>query len=781
MTTPRKPHIVGRPFPNVAAESKLTGSARFVDDLVFEQEMLHARLVRSNRAHALIKGIDVSRAMALSAVKAVLVGDDVPVCLGFDVEDRPVLAVDRVRYLGEPVAVVVAETPEAAAVAAGMVYVQYEDLPALLDIEQSCRDDANLIHPTLADYPHAAHVHPRPATNIGHHVSLAHGNLDAGWAASDVIVEHTYRVAPIHHVPLEPHGAVAMMDAGGRITLWASTQAPFVQRQTIAQALGLEPDRLRVITPAVGGGFGGKGLVSIEALAVALAMRLPETPVKLVLTRDEDFSSTFRRPGLSATLRAGASRDGVLQAFSASYEWDCGASIDAAIDAAWTAIYAGTGPYRIANVQIDSYCVYTNYVAAGPMRGNGMPEVHWAVEQHIDRLAEALAMDAVAFRLRNALKGGDVIIDNQIMHATGLEKCIRSAARAVRWPSPGKSSGKHRRRGKGVAAMWSPAFSGRRPGSQAVVRLERPGEVAVYIGGVEVGQGLHTVVGQLVAAELSVPLEWVQISHVDTDESPFQWQSGASHLTWSIGNAVIHAAHAVRTALLQAVAEAWSEPIGNLDVVEGVIISYASDRSLPLPQLLESGLVTGDGERAEIPIEGIGQFVPESLSGDSANWPMLPIMHFSTAAQAVEVEVDVETGMIDILHLASAFDVGRAINPDIVASQIKGGAVQGLSITLLESLRQENGRFGNASLRDYRLANSLDVPQKLEAIIIEVPQDDGPFGARGVGEHALVGVSAAVANALYNAVGIRISSLPITSESVWEALQKQIDSDEIIT
>ena len=769
MTNLRKSNIVGKPLMRVEGQHRLTGAARYVDDLDFGPDLLHAHIVRSSRPHALLLSVDTALARSLPGVVVVLSGEDLPGMLGQNLRDRPVLAHDRVRYAGEPVAIVVAATSAQASQAAQQVAVSYQDLPGVFDLASSLSPGAPLVHPGAAQYDRTQQVNPQAGSNIAHHCMQERGDLLRGWAEAAVVLEHTYHAPSVQHVAMEPHGGVAQMDVEGHITLWASTQAPFAQRDLITHALGLEPDRLRVVTAYVGGGFGGKTFVSIEALLVAAAMAVAGRPLKLVLSRLEDFTSTFRRPGLRAALKMGVSAEGLITAVEARYLWDAGASADAIIDLAWAAMLAGAGPYRTSNVHIESSVAYTNRPISAPMRGNGMSEVHWAVEQHIDRLAAALQIDPIEFRLRNGLKGGDVIGEGRVMHTTGLDQCIRKAAAGLR-ASKGPVKSRNTRRGRGLAAMWSPVFGGRSTLASAAVKLTHDGRVVVELGGIDTGQGLYTVAVQLVAATLGVPTDWVKVAPSDTDRGLTQLPAADSNLTWSAGNAVLKAAQSVRSQVLERAARNWGEPVGALDIMDGFVLSHATDRTANLFDVAYDDESSMQGTAAP-EIAGEGVFPPAVAEDPSA--PYRPISHFSTGAQAAEVEVDIETGEVDVLQLVSAFDVGHALNADMVLSVIKGGAMQGLSTTLFEHLRLDEGISQNPGFLDYRVATALDLPQILDAVIVEVPQGDGPFGARGIGEHSLVPTAPAIANAVYDAIGVRISELPITGESVWRAIQTQ--------
>jgi carbon-monoxide dehydrogenase large subunit len=436
-------------------------------------------------------------------------------------------------------------------------------------------------------------------------------------------------------------------------------------------------------------------------------------------------------------------------------------------------------------------CVYTNHPVGGAMRGFGMPEIHWGIEQHIDQMAHKLGLDPVAVRLKNCLKDGDETLTGMKMHPTGLSQCIQKAADAIGWTSPpapllpgegestppslaGKGAGGsgHKRRGKGLAAMWKAPAMPPNPGSSAVVRMSEDGTATVSIGGVDIGQGALTAMAQLAAEGLGVKVEDVRVNTVDTDYSPYEWQTVASRLTWSMGNAVLQAAEDARRQILQTVAEAWDEEINDLDIIDGQVVSYRSEESVPLKDIVIYGMQRPDGTWIGGPVAGQGKFMPEyvtPLDPETGQGPRA-VVHFTTGCQAVEVEVDDETGEVRVLKIVSAFDVGRAINPDMVRTQMEGGAVQGMSTALLEGLILQNGVPKNPNFTDYRIATSVDTPLELESIIVEVPQDDGPFGARGIGEHPMVPTAPAIANAVYNAVGVRVDVLPITSEKVWAAL-----------
>ena len=491
------------------------------------------------------------------------------------------------------------------------------------------------------------------------------------------------------------------------------------------------------------------------------------------MTREEEFYTTFVRQGLVAYIKMGMTKDGRITAVENRFYWDGGAYTEYGVNITRAAGYSGSGPYFVPNIHVDSYCVYTNHPIGGPMRGFGMAEIHFGIEQHIDQMALQLGLDPVQVRLLNCLKDGQETLTGMIMHPTGLSECIRRAAEAIGWGEPAVSSAPHKRRGKGLAAMWKAPAMPPNPGSSAVVRLNEDGTATVSIGGVDIGQGALTAMAQLTAEGLGIRIEDVRVNTVDTDYSPYEWQTVASRLTWSMGNAVLQAAQNAKLQILRTVAEAWGEDINDLDIVDGQVISYRSEESTPLRDLVIYGLQRPDGTWIGGPVVGQGRFMPDyvtPLDPETGQGPRA-VVHFTTGCQAVDLEVDEETGEVQVLKIVSAYDVGRAINRDMVETQMEGGAVQGMSTALLERLILEEGVPKNPNFTDYRIATSIDAPLETENIIVEVPQDDGPFGARGVGEHPMVPTAPAIANAVYNAAGARIDSLPITAEKVWKALQ----------
>ncbi len=774
---------VGKSVPRVDAYEKATGAAKYVDDMAFGPELLYGKLITSPVAHAKIKSIDTSKALALPGVKAVVTGQDNPTRLGLYLKDRYIFAYDRVRYVGETVAGVVATTPEIAEEAARLVEIEYEELKPVFDPYEGAQPGAPLLHPDLGEYEVANFIFPEPGTNISEHFKLRKGEVsdegiaDEVWEQCASIVEGSYALPQIQHVPIETHVAIAKWDPSGEVTLWSASQSPFAQRDLVAQSLGIPHGNLRVISPYVGGGFGGKAGISIEANVVLMSKAVQGRPVKVRMTREEEFITTNVRQSLRAFYKIGCDADGDLLAMEVSYYFGGGAYTDYGVNIARAAGYSCTGPYDVPNVKGDSYCVYTDHPIGSAMRGFGMPEIHWGIEQIMDQLAYEIGMDPAEFRRRNCVKTGDIILTGMEMPQVDLVECIDKVAEAIGWKRDSPASAPHKKRGKGIAIMWKAPAMPPNPGSSAIVRFNEDATVNVYVGGQELGQGAFTVVAQMAAEALGVPYEWVRVSAnpVDTKYSPYEWQTVASRLTWSMGNAVKNAAEDARQKIIDVVAEYWDEDPEDLDIREGAVISYKSEREQPLQKMVVYGLPNENFEGWQGgPIVGSGKFMPTYVTGldPETGQGTRAVVHYTVGAQAIDLEVDTETGELDILKIASAYDVGKAINPDLVMTQIEGGAVHGMS-SAFEGLRfDEQGRPINASLVDYKIATAVDAPRKIHGDIVETPLEDGPWGARGVGEHVMVQTAPAIANALRDAVGVRFTSLPLSFEKIYLALHE---------
>lgn len=770
------PELVGQNLKRVDVVEKVTGSALFTDDVQFGHGLLYARIKRSPHPHALIKSIDISKAEALPGVKAVVTGAEFPNKIGLYLKDRTFFCRDRVRFVGDPVAGVAAVSEEIAEKALDLIDIEYEVLPSVLDPLEGIKADVPLIHPELGTYEVANFIYPKPGTNISNHFKIRKGDTEAALKKSYKVIEREYRIPHIQHVPLEPHNAVAKVEPSGQITLWTSSQSPFAQRDLIAKTLGISQSDLRVISYYVGGGFGSKAGVTMEALPVALALKVKGHPVKLRLTREEEFYANFVRQGLVIRLKMGCDEQGNLTALENTMYWDGGAYTEYGVNITRAAGYSSTGPYDIPNVKTDSYCVYTNHPVGGPYRGFGMSELHAGIEQCIDELAEAMGMDKVEFRLRNCVQGGDELATGMIIHPVGISECIKKVSQSVQWSKKSAATAYNKKRGKGIAIMWKAPAMPPNASSSATIKLSEDGTVQLGIGGQEIGQGAFTVAAQMAAETLGVPYDMMRVARpVDTQYSPYEWQTVASRITWSMGNAIVEAAKDVRKQIFENIARVWKEKTEDLDIVQGVVISHKSEKEIALKNFVVYGIPDPESHQwVGGPIVGRGNFMPSYVTGldEATGQGDRAVVHFTTGAQAFEIEIDTKTGKLEILKAAAAFDVGKAINPDLVKTQMEGGLIQGISSALFEQMIFKDGVMQNPSFVDYRIATAVDTPKQTESYIVEVAQDDGPWGARGIGEHSMVPSLPAIANAIYDAVGIRLDP-PFTAEKIFLALQKK--------
>lgn len=750
---------------------KVTGSALYVNDLQFGKKLLFVRAVRSPYPHALIKRIDTSKAENLPGVKAIITGKDFPERTGHYPRDKSILATDRVRFVGEPIAAVAAVSEEIAMKAIALVEVDYEPLEAVFDVEFSASVKAPLIHPQLGEYGESDVFFPKPGTNIVNHFKLRHGDCKEAWERCEYIVEKTFTLPPIQHVPLEPHGAVAKMEENGKVTLWSSTQSPFAQRGLIADALQIPHSDVRVIAHAVGGGFGSKSLVFMESIAAALATKCKGWAVKFITTREEEFFTITVRQGTVAHIKVGCDKDGNILALKNVIYFDVGAYACAGLNVSNVGGLSGSGPYNIPNVEIDSFGVYTNHPMGGAYRGYGMAEVHTGLNLAINELAVKAGFDPVFFLKKNAVSEGDQLANGMIMHANGIQQCIEKVANSIKFDQKEEPTSPDRLRGKGITILWKAPTMPPNASSSATVQFAEDGHITLGVGGMDIGQGMLTVLAQIAAGALGVEYENVHIAEpINTNYSPYDWTTGASRLTWSLGNAVRAAALDARRQILDIMAGFWNESPEDLDIVNGVIISHKSGREKLLSEMVIAGVrKPNDQGWLGGPIIGRGSFMPKYITSldPETGQGKRPVVHYTVGCEGIDIEIEKNTGRIHVIKAAAAYDVGKAINPRLVQTQIEGGFVQGLSSAMFEEMRLRQGVMTNPSLMDYRIANIADINFPFEAMYVEVPQDDGPWGARGVGEQPMVPTISDLGNAIHAATGICLESAPFSAEKIY--------------
>jgi CO/xanthine dehydrogenase Mo-binding subunit len=751
---------IGRSVRRVDGEEKVVGLTRFAGDIQ-RPGMVHVRLVLSPHAHARIVKIDTGAAEAVPGVLGVFTARDLdPSRADPTSRSRSPLAADRVRFVGHPVAAVIGETAAIAEDGASLVDVEYEALASAVDVLDAARKDAPRVRGAdgasgeeeLAMHG-AATGGERLREDVGPNVaSTQHfhrGDVARGFAEADVVVARRYTTSMVHQGYLEPRAAVAEVDALGSLTIWTSTQALFFTRSEVCEALGLPEHRVRVVATPMGGGFGGK-FVLLEPLAGFLALRL-RRPVSVVLTRRDEFLATTPAPAALFELKMGARRDGTLTALDGRAFFDAGAYAGAPLGIALLLLGSY---YRVPNLELRGYEVLTHKPGNGAYRAPGAVQGTFAIESLMDELARAIGLDPIEFRLRNASRPGDPMVNGQPWPPMGLRECLeRLRAERDRRAAAGAAAPSGRlRRGVGVAiGGW---MGGIEPAS-AVCRMDRDGTVSVVVGTVDMS-GTNTALAQIAAQAFGLPVEDVRVVNGDSETAPYAGASGGSKITYTVGLAVERAARDARRQLLAIAADRLEAAVDDLEIVDRAVrVRGVPGRAVPLAELARASMQFG------------AKYEPVFGRGASATVARSPAF----AVHLSEVLVDPETGHAQVVSHLVAQDVGRAINPAAVEGQIHGGVVQGIGWALLERMPYDgNGQLLAATLMDYALPQIDQVPL-VDTALVEVPSEHGPFGAKGVGEPPVVGAPAAVANALADATGHRFTSRPITGEAVVRALR----------
>jgi CO/xanthine dehydrogenase Mo-binding subunit len=742
---------IGRSIPRLEARAKVTGHADYVHNMRVPG-MLYGKIFRSTVAHGRIVSIDTSAARAIGGVHAVLTGEDIKKLIpspyfGPAFHDQPILALEKVHFVGEPVALVLSTDPHIADSAVQTISADYEELEPVFDEVEAMTSTA-IVHEelkpagTFADLKHLA---GRKNTNITLDYQLRRGDVEAGFAAADHVIEHTFRTGQVLHVPLESHAAIAEPGYDS-ITIHTSSQTPSFVRMEIARLLGWPENRVSVRVPFLGGGYGAKVYVKMEPLAVAAAL-IVRRPVKIALTMEEQFY-TISKHATTFRIKSGVMKDGKVVARACDVWWNGGAYADIGPRVAQKSGFTAAGPYDIENVRIDSAEVYTNRPPAGALRGFGVPQLVWAYESHTDLIAREIGMDPVEFRRRNILRDGRPQATGTIMKDAAIDKVLERLAERMNWNAPFDRGRGRVKRGRGIAigfkASISPTTSG------AIVNVSADGSIVLYTNTIDMGQGSDTGMAQIVAEVLNVPSETVKVVHGNTDIAPYDMGTLGSRSTFHMGNAVKLAAEDARAKLAALAAEVGLPSGTNYDVKEIFRKRY--------------GMQAGN-------VIGTGTYVPRYTPPDPKTGQSDNVTPFwMIGGTGVEVEVDTETGHLRVTRMVNVADAGRPINPKICRTQLSGGATMQLGFTLYEDMVFDGGQVTNASFADYKIPGLRDVPP-MESELVTAVQETGPFGAKGLGESSTFGVSPAIANAIHDAVGIRVTGLPIKPEAILRALR----------
>lgn len=763
--------FVGKSIKRVDGVKKVTGSLKYVDDIKLSR-MLYAAVKRSRHAHANIVNINIEKAKALKGVKDIITGEHFTKRGGLYLEDKNFLAVGKARYNGEAVAAVCAETEEIAQEAVELIEVEYEVLPAVTNAKYAVQSDSPLVHPDLGDYRCAPVFFPKPGTNISNHYKQRKGDAPKAFEEADYVIENNFYVPHIQHVPIEPHTAIAKMDVGGYLTVWSSCQSPYAVRQTLSVAFDIPLNKLRVISPAVGGGFGSKAGTTLEGIIIPLAMRSPGRPIKLTYTREDEFQNAYVRQGLHGKIKTAVNKEGKIMAVQNEFIWDGGAYTEYGVNISKAAGYASTGPYDIDNVWTDSYCVYTNHPVGGPYRGFGMCEIHFCIEQNLDMIAEKMGITPFDIRKINGMKPGGTTGTGEVVSQSGLMECLEQVSINIKINENSNPSSPKKVRGKGIACGWKAPSMPNNAGSSAVIKLNEDGSAHLLVSAQDIGQGSDTIMTQIAAEVLSISPDKITIKTGDTDYTPYEWQTVASRITYSAGRAVYEACKDAMDQLLELSQIKLGIYKRDLELKDGYVVSKIyPDKKVAIADLA-LGLTFEDGSGIHGPIIGRGSFIPPNIRNADKETGLgdHPVVFWTYGVQGVEVEVDLETGQIKVLKVASCFDVGKVMNPQLLEGQVEGAILQGIGTALFEELLLQDGKVMNPSFVDYKIPTSDDMPEMLIKFV-ENPEETGPFGARGVAETAMVPTAPAIANAIYNATGIRFNTMPMTAEKILAALK----------
>ncbi len=756
---------IGKRIPKMDAEEKVTGRAIYIHDLKLPG-MLYGKILYSPHPHALIKSIDTSKAERLPGVKAVLTGYNIPsIKFGFYKDNTPLKA-NKVRSCRDEVAAVAAIDPEIAEEAIDLIKVEYEILPPIFDPEEAMKEGAPLIHEE-----HVGGKDKKPTNVLNLPWRLVVGDVDEARKNSAFIAEDRFKVTWVTHCCMGTSGCLALFDLKNNLTIYSITQIPSLAQRDFTDALnamGLKEKKVRVIKTTIGGGFGSKlDTYAFEYIAILLAYKTRK-PVKILFTREEEFFATSPRQPAIIDIAQGCTKDGTLTFRDIKMILDNGAYTSWGATTPSVMMMPISSLYKVPNVRYIARCVYTNNTYSQAMRGYGNPQATFAIESQIDILAEMANIDPLDFRLRNANTPGEITPQNFKIVTCGLRECIDAVAQKLDWR---QNRGRRDGRGIGMASMIHVGGGARvykSDGCGTIIKIDDFGTVNVITGATDMGQGSDTVIAQIVAEELGVKIEDVVVIHTDTDVCPWDVGAHASRTTFVAGNSALGAAKKIKQMLLEVASQTLGESPENMDIRDRIVFSKKDpEKKSPLGKILRSAHYTTGGKMvmAEYFYDPNNENLDREFKGNLS-------VTYSYGTHGVEVEVDKETGQVKILRYVAAHDVGKAINPMLLEGQVYGGATMGIGYALTERLILQDGKVMNPNFLDYKLLTAKDVPN-IEPIVVETNDQYGPFGAKGIGEPGLVPTAPAIANAIYDAVGVRIKELPITPEKILAALKKK--------
>jgi 4-hydroxybenzoyl-CoA reductase alpha subunit len=757
--------VIGKPLPKIEGFEKANGSALYTDDLVLPN-MLIGKILRSPHPHAIIKRIDTSKAEALPGVKAVMVGAELPELYGVlpASQDETVLAIDKVRYIGDGVAAVAAVDEATAEQACELIEVEYEVLQPCLTIEDGFRDDLPKVH-----------EHTKTA-NVMKEVHQEFGDVEEGFADADLVLEHEYFYEGNTHVPLEPHCALAQWGQDGKLTVWSSTQTPHYLHVALAKVLKMPRSHIRVIKPHIGAGYGGKSEPFALEFCTAWLSKKTGRPVKILYSREEVFYAHRGRQPMKMILKTGFKKDGSLTGIHMRTFLDGGAFGSYGLV---TTYYSGvflTLPYRVPRFKFDGYRIYTNKPAGGPKRGHGAVQPRFAMECQMDRAAEQLGIDPIELRLRNAIEPNSVTVNQFRVTSCGIRECLESTRTRSEWKEKferyKRQPNKFVRKGIGVAASTYISGAGKSiiwnemPHSGVQIKVDRGGGVTVFCGASDIGQGSDSMLAYLTAEVLGVEVSDVHVCQTDTHLTPVDLGSYSSRVTFMAGNACIQAAERIKAQIFEMASQKLGINKDDLDCGHRIIFSKRDPE-----KFMDFVEAANMAESIYGTVGAVGSYKPPKLGGTYKGSGAGPSPSYSFSTHIAEVTVDTETGIVTVEKIWSAHDCGRAINPLIVEGQIEGSVYMGVGEALFEEhIFYKNGLHRNPSILEYKIPTILDTPE-IESIIVESIDPEGPFGAKEAGEGPLHAAIPAIANAIYNAIGVRMDTTPFSPERILKALE----------
>ncbi len=787
--------VVGKSVTRLDALEKVTGEAKYCTDINVPG-MLYGKVLRSPYAHARIISIDTSKTEKLQGVRAVVTGKDAPERrYGGYIKDQHVLCHNAIRHVGDSVAAVAADTLDIAEKAIELIEVKYEELPGVFDVEEAwSTDPPAIVHTDLPKYEtyvaQGLYVKREPdRPNVAHHHQVRSGDVEKGFQEADLIIENRFTTARIQHVPFEPHICIIKPEADGSLTIWTGRQSLFRIKGHFCATFNLHPSKVRVIsTYYIGGSFGNKAMLRAEPIVALLAMKA-RRPVRVAFTRDEMFSAGACRIPFVVYIKDGVKRDGTLIAREMRILLNIGGYADSGVIVCRNCTFGAIGSYRVPNLNLDSYAVYTNDPVSTPFRGFGSTQVIWAIESHMDMIAEKLGIDAVELRQKNLLKEGDVNCNGEIVHSIGARECLEKVAEYLEWDKKPEEEEGPWRRGKGLALgnKYSVAPSS----AMAIVRMLEDGVVVVRHSADEMGQGVNTVLAQIAAEELGATMDKVKVVWGDTAETPYFPQGSTSQrTTYHLGNAVWLACQDAKRQIFELAAPKLKASPDDLALKDGkVYVKSAPSKSINATDIFTADRPIFPGQHGDY-VEKYGEilgrgmwvqrYAPENpetgqIDPTLAEKGLRLVSFFGHATQGAEVAVNVETGEVKLLKLGAASDMGFPINPKMCEQQMESGLAMGISSALWEEVKMDKGKVLNPNLRDYKIAEAANMPknENFKTFMAPAPHKDGPYGAKGTGETQMTPGAAVIGNAIYNAVGVRMKDIPITQEKVLKALKEK--------